>query len=214
MSGIKFGIFDFEVINPTTGNISFVHVEKETEPGFVFLTSEAVPATTAQKEDFNVVMQLFNAEVLVPLLPKEGTESFALYTNDGVSAQIATSEAVFLAGVNLRRFNIFTALKMLFGRLPIAVVVFPNGDVAKFKIMNPAGGALCCEYVSGSARNSKGEFIPDSELGGNGVESGGEYVIGTGSGGSTTEILFEIHLSNQSWSCATVGGIFLGCERI
>jgi len=59
--------------------------------------------------------------------------------------------------------------------LPVATVVFENGDVAQFQLISP-DSSNTCRYVKGSARNKNGQFIPDQVAGGDGTSSGIDYV--------------------------------------
>lgn len=86
------------------------------------------------------------------------------------------------------------------GEYPVVIVVFGNGDVAKYKITAPyESGALAIEYVEGSARDKDGKVLPD----GSGTSTGGSYVEPYyGSGGTGLRIYTE----DSVWViCSRVG---------
>ncbi len=84
--------------------------------------------------------------------------------------------------------------------LPVATVVFLNGDVAQFQLISPDTSDVC-NYKKGSARNNKGQFINDAFLGGNGLSNGSQYVLGTGPG-SDNIYLYE----GAGLACVSVAG--------
>gem|GEM_PF-6042211 len=84
----------------------------------------------------------------------------------------------FLAAPNLLSFYRKSVTNPL-----IVIFVWPNLDVAKFKVINPAEPMVCCEYIEGSARNAQGQFIAGGPFsnGPGGTSNNDNYVESNGS---------------------------------
>jgi hypothetical protein len=209
------GMFEFEVANPVTGQSWFVTVEKEREYNLTWTYSTAVRATPAQEEDFRVVWELFatTSETLIAVnQPGQGGDSFRTHAMEMIGGLIFQHPRVAAATDNPRKVKLSDQIKNMTSP-PVFVIVFFNGDVAKFELVAPlAGYSACCRYVPGSARDKDGNFINDSGLGGSGGSSGDPYV--NRDHGTNGNNAFRVRVGEIWYSCAYMDGKLISCERI
>ncbi|MCB1317847.1 MAG: hypothetical protein KDK27_17900, partial [Leptospiraceae bacterium] len=137
-------------------------------------------ARNEYQQAFDVFMKGEHIVEITSELP--GSETFGSHSKEVVGSFVVQQTWYVQA---TRKINLFNALKALFGRVPVAIVVFPNGDVAKFKATPTQSYSTCCEYIPGTARNRNGEFI------GPGTSNGEDYVRPYGGGGGPS--------TNQNW---------------
>jgi hypothetical protein len=208
------GVFTVDVANYNT-NIGYrVNIEREWDQELrrYHTIVSSVAWTTTQKNGFVAAKGMFSSQTIRVDAPHgEGTESFRGSDLAAVSLVIAASPAMI--SVRPVSFSIWGALKALAGKFPVAYVVFPNGDVAQYDIINPAGGATCCVYKRGTARDIYGNVIDLPGSGGNYVRNGG----GDGTPGNPYQQ--RIDTSNWLYSCAWINHAdgsrtFLGCVRV
>jgi len=140
------------------------------------ITSSAF--TTAQNAQYNATIQLFSAgkfPVEIGEYPSPGsgympgTESFGSSTPEAIGSVVSRTLGVL--GV-LRTLGAWELVKEMFGVYPTAVVLFPNGDVAMYTVVNPAGGSLSVVYQAGTSRNANGDPLDPPAHGGNYVHGG------------------------------------------
>jgi hypothetical protein len=202
------------VMNSQTNQARKVTVFKEPDVGGYITTAFVQPATSDETAFVSATVRAFSSsEYLVPMPPSSeatGGASFTLSNIEIVGDQISRQPWMPVATAN--KINlwqaIWAAVTKKFRNQPIAIVVFLNGNVAKYSVLNPAGGAACCTYIPGSARDKYGHFINDSGLGGNGHASGGSYV----SIGQTGNVI--IQTSTVFYGCGRVGSGPLECYII
>ncbi len=216
VSGQSIGQFEIEVVNVLRFDSYFVTIEKEREYNLYFTITTSERATEAQRADIAAVWPAFekaeHAVVITGDTP--GTQSWGQHTREGVGSVIIVQPWMLTALGGGRRIDLWGALKAWFGYSPVAVVVFANGDVAKFRVNNPMGTAAgCCEYIPGTARNALGEYISDSGLGGSGSSNGDGYVqVGYGQNGDNE---IRIRVNTVLYICSFVstahGRELIGC---
>lgn len=207
-------MYDFEVINQHTAEIWFVTVEREREYDLTWAIATAVPATAQQVQDFQVVYALAKSDEHLAQAPSggPGLGSFGLHEREHVGALIFQQDFMLSATENVRRVNLLGQIKSALGDGLVVVVVFQNGDVAKFEVKAAgAGPSACCEYVDGSARDRNGNFINDSGFGGGGSSNGEAYV--QRDYGSTGSNAIRVAVGAVTYSCTFVGAVLLGCSR-
>jgi hypothetical protein len=170
------------IVNTQTSQARKVTVFKEPDVGGYITTAFVQPAASDELAFYSTAVRAFSSgEYLVPMPPstsENGGGSFSQFESQTVNDQINRQPWMPVAVTSKANLwdAIWAMLTNKFRKQPIAIVVFLNGDVAKFQVVNPAGGALCCTYIAGSARDKYGNFINDAGLGGNGHMSGGSYV--------------------------------------
>lgn len=171
------------LMNSQTGQARKVTVFKEPEAGGYIYYAVVAPAASDELQFYAGAMQAFSeSSYVVPMPPQSegiGGSSFSQQTREAVGAQIIRQPWMPATLANKASLTqvIWYAFTQRFRGVPIAIVVFLNGDVAMYSVVNPQGGAAaCCEYIAGSARDRNGVFISDTGFGGSGTSSGGSYV--------------------------------------
>lgn len=195
------GDFVTEVINPTTGIAYFLEVIYQPVDSPYYATGPAMFGQAGDLAVAKAILHLWHDGVLLQITPadaadanKSGTfNSFPSFQSiDGCSAiynafvadpatNPATTWWTYIKDYLESGSDIVNHLNANLG-FPVVTVIFLNDDVAQFQLYSPDSSDTC-KYVKGSARNSKGKFIPDTFLqNGNGISNGSNYVINRGDG--------------------------------
>ncbi|WP_395374156.1 hypothetical protein [Marinicella sp. W31] len=133
--------------------------------GIFLSTAFAVIPPLEEINDFKALKQALKNEgdhlVVLPQNATGGGASYAEHNQEFVGGVISAHP---LGLLGFRKVGLWNAIKRIFGSARIYItVVFNNGDIATFEIVNPVGGAAgCCVYVSGTARDSLGRILNDS----------------------------------------------------
>lgn len=193
VSSFTAGEWNILVINPNTLEMRDVWVMKERDMGFSTVISTAQPSPQNVQDHVLTAIDLFtSSEIVVPIGGGYGRDSYGTHTQEGVGDWLRTTPE--LGALVMDWYSIWNALTVQFSGAPIFIVVFPNGDVAKFRIVNPGGGAAgCCVYIPGSARDADGNVL-DSQ-----APEGGNAYVG-GSGGPSTGNPISIRRPHSGWS--------------
>lgn len=185
---------------------------REVESGtWYYSVSSNVKGQQSESDGFVEAKTMYEADepilLEVPTPPPYSMDSFQTAESQQVGLFIAQSPPI-LNGIKIVKKTIWQALKVLVGKYPIAILVFPNGDVAQYYILNPAAGALCCQYVIGTARDIAGNPIDPPAHGGN--------YVGGGEGGGGGNYVQWIDGGYTTYSCSYIdkpdgSRQFIGC---
>jgi hypothetical protein len=177
-----------------------------------FVTVWSQPSAQSVKDAVERVKTALNeADTTIQLPNTTGTASFATYESQAVGAIIVQQQWYLTLSEDNLVFLVWQAITQDW---PIAAVLFPNGDVAKFTVKPNVGSSVCCTYVPGSARDINGNFINDSGLGGTGYTDGVPYVNRLADDGSGATRL-QIHMDQWVYfQCSRIGNGPWVCERI
>ena len=163
--GNGFGFENYQVINDATGEIWNVYVERIYEPevGLFLKVALGTPATAADIQAYVDVRDFVTKDERLVIVPPGTFPTDGYVSHTSGTAAFISSQPWF---PTLTQRPLATALSLVLGTNPVIVVVFPNGDVAKFEVVNMTGGTACCVYVPGSARDVDGNVIVDAPSGG------------------------------------------------
>lgn len=200
------GYEEILVINDSSSTLYDVLVFKERENGLLSIWGVAIQASPQDVSDYLDAKDAFlKREHVVEIPPGGGADSFASSTQEAIGAHITPTQWYVAA---TKKLSLFQALKWRLGYGPVAIVIFPNGDVAKYHVVPVIGYAACCTYIEGSARNRDGDFI------GPGVSDGSPYVSGTGGTGGPDTWTVAVSMAGGTGLvrvCGRVNGGPLNC---
>lgn len=210
------GYYDVFVLNNATNQIYMGDVYVELEPHNMKIVSAGLSPAPAEAKEFLIDFKAYVAEAgeqLVVVMPpstfgiggenfkNSNPETIGLALNqDPLYAEFVKEN--FYSDGNLAKI-VWDGLVMLVTQAyPQMVAIFENGDVAIYDVKDPRGGAVCCQYVEGTARDKNGNFI------GSGSPSGGSYVGPLPGGG------FKVTWHEVIVSCGRVGSGPWHCEIV
>lgn len=134
------------VINHNTDVLYTVVVLKERHNGYWEKWGVAYAASQQEILEYLQAKEAFQKGEHILTVPPGtyGAESFSGYERQSVGTLIVNTPWYQAA---TRRPTLFRSLNWLFGKVPVAVVVFPNGDVAKFNAVPSSTASVCCDYI-------------------------------------------------------------------
>lgn len=182
-----------EVINPSNAQTYFVEVIYQPADYAQMSVGSVSTGTTGDQAVAEAVIGLYGHGIFIGVQAgdKCANNATGAFNSFGMWSEDQTCPAIYIAFTSdpsttpsvsmwtmitdsLEQGSITQAAKDYFG-LPVATIVFLNGDVAQYTIDDPGSNATCT-YKKGSARTKNGQFINDSGNGGYGVSNGSGYV--------------------------------------
>ena len=157
------GTGDYLVVNAVTDELWNVAVENSYEPevGMWIKYAFISPASAQDVNDYLQLKEVAEKGGFLLTIPDEntgyGAESYASHTREGVGAYIVHDPRYITAS---RKVSLFKAILRAFGFNKFVVtVVFPNGDVVQFNVIEDQSPALCCTEIPGTARDINGNVL-------------------------------------------------------